>query len=182
MRAFIAIDLPDTARAALADLQARLPVGRPVAEENLHLTLAFLDDQPPAVLEDLHDDLSGLRARGFELHLSGLGGPGGAAPALIWIAADPSPPLVQLRARVEAAARRAGIALPRQRFRPHVTLARFGRRRLGGGERARLQAFLTAEGALRLDPVPVRDIALWQSSLHRDGPVYDELARYPLRG
>ena len=46
MRAFLALDLPQETRDALIRVQADLPVGRPVPCENLHLTLAFLDEQP----------------------------------------------------------------------------------------------------------------------------------------
>ena len=42
MRSFVAIDLPEAAREALERLQDDLPVGRPLAPETFHLTLAFL--------------------------------------------------------------------------------------------------------------------------------------------
>ncbi|MFC3117545.1 2'-5' RNA ligase family protein [Jhaorihella thermophila] len=74
MRAFLAIGLPDAAVRDIRRLQARLPVGRAVPRDNLHLTLAFLDDQPEEALEALDAELQALRAPGFDLRLSGLGG------------------------------------------------------------------------------------------------------------
>jgi len=62
MRAFLALDIPENTVAALTRLQTAIPFGRPVPEDNLHLTLAFLDDAPEAELEDLHELLTGLRA------------------------------------------------------------------------------------------------------------------------
>ena len=40
---------------------------------------------------------------------------------------------------------------------------------------------LEAEARFRLDPFTVRSLALFQSILTHDGPIYEELARYPLQ-
>ena len=61
MRAFLALDIPDDVAAALIRLQSGIPFGRPVPEENLHLTLAFFEDAPDHGLEALHEMLSALR-------------------------------------------------------------------------------------------------------------------------
>ena len=45
MRAFIALPVSGAALDGIARLQQHLPEGRPLPEENLHLTLAFLDEQ-----------------------------------------------------------------------------------------------------------------------------------------
>jgi 2'-5' RNA ligase len=58
MRAFLALPIPEDTVAALCAVQARIPFGRPVPEDNLHLTLAFLGDVGEDVLNDLHDILS----------------------------------------------------------------------------------------------------------------------------
>ena len=57
MRSFIAISPSDDVKAAFAPLQRALPVGRPVPSDNMHLTLAFLDDQTEETLEELHEEL-----------------------------------------------------------------------------------------------------------------------------
>ena len=54
MRAFLALPLPDQVCATLEDLQLSLPFEKLVPSENLHLTLAFLDEQPVAQLEEVH--------------------------------------------------------------------------------------------------------------------------------
>ena len=86
MRAFIALPLPSSDAAVIEAAQDRLPVGRCTDPETLHLTLAFLGEQPIPVLEDLHEILSALHAPAFDLTLSGfisLGGDGGQALDLI---------------------------------------------------------------------------------------------------
>ncbi|MBR9844371.1 MAG: hypothetical protein GYB25_14515 [Rhodobacteraceae bacterium] len=55
-------------RAAVAALQDELRVGRKPPEENLHLTLAFLDDQPEAVLSELHEALQAEALPEFSLN------------------------------------------------------------------------------------------------------------------
>ena len=72
MRAFLALDIPEDTAAALTRLQSALPFGRPVPEDNLHLTLAFLEAAPVAALEDLHELLSALRAAPVEVRFTEL--------------------------------------------------------------------------------------------------------------
>ena len=179
IRAFVALPLPDVARTDLARLQEGLGAGRPVPAENLHLTLAFLDDQPQAVLENLHEGLSRIAARPMELRIGGLDVFGGVRPRLLFAEVAPDPALVALRKVVRCAARQAGIDLPHERFRPHVSLARF-RRDMGEGEALRLGSFLKDHAAYRLDPIQVRCLALYRSQLRPDGAVHERLADYPL--
>ncbi|WP_299351742.1 RNA 2',3'-cyclic phosphodiesterase [uncultured Shimia sp.] len=178
MRAFLAIDLPDTAREAISRLQDDLKPGRKVPEENLHLTLAFLDDQPQSVLEHLHGALGDLTFAPFDLTLSGLDLFGGKRPRLIYLKADGGAALTGLHKALRGVARVAGIDLPRERFRPHVTLARF-RRDLEPGQVAQIGSFLEAYHSIALAPFTVTGFSLFASTLHPDGAVHEELACYP---
>lgn len=179
MRAFVAIDLPAAARAALAAVQQALPAGRAVAPDNLHLTLAFLGEHPEARIEEVHYALERIALPGFDLTLAGLDSFGRAAPRVLFVGADGGPALDRLHRRVRGAAHSAGIQLPRERFRPHVTLARF-RPELDAQDRERLRRFLTRRAGVALPAFPVTDFALYRSTLRPDGPVHEELARYPL--
>ncbi len=177
MRCFVAIAIPDHLRDALVSVQSRLPLGRPVARENLHLTLAFLDEQPEDRLEELHVELDRIRAAAFTLSLSGLGCFGGDKPRLIFADASPSPELEDLHRKVLGAARRAGITIARRRFHPHVTLARM---RPGTGDAARIAAAISGLGDRPFPVMHVRSMSLFRSDLRPDGPIYDELADYDL--
>lgn len=180
MRTFVAIRPCAAALDALLAVQADLDQGRLVPEENLHVTLAFLDDQPECALEALHAALAEIRGDGVALTFSGVDVRGGRKPVLIWSGVEASAPLVQLQARVQAAAHCAGITLPRRRFRPHVTLSRI--RRTAPVDPARLGAWLARQGAFRAGPFPVARFGLFRSDLTPDGPIYDQLAPYPLAG
>jgi 2'-5' RNA ligase len=179
MRAFVALTLPDDALDRLEAVQAGLRVGRPVPRENLHLTLAFLDDQPVSVLQDLHAELADIHVPPFEITLTGLGAFGGERPRTLHAEAEDTPALTGLHRRVRSAARAAGIDLPRERFRPHVTLARFAPSEAANARAAIAWSVRTGAGlaSVRFEVV---DFALMSSQLGPDGPTYDLLARYEL--
>lgn len=173
MRLFIALQLPDTARDDLESVQERLPAGRPVPWDNLHLTLAFLGDQTEATAEAVHDALETLRAPAVPIVLSQGTVFGGRHGQAVAIEAQGGEPLRALHDRIHARLRGAGVLPDRRRFRPHVTLAR-----LKG--HADASPLLTALTGLNLGPYLCTAFALFASTLHRDGAVHDELARYPL--
>ncbi|MDU9004184.1 RNA 2',3'-cyclic phosphodiesterase [Sedimentitalea todarodis] len=177
MRSFVAIPLPDDTRDALEAAQLRLPLGRLVVRENLHLTLAFLDDQSEEALELLHAELEHLRAPEFTVSLSGLGSFGGDKPRLIFANVLHNPALENLHRKVLNAARRAEIIVARRRFHPHVTLARM---RPGAGRGDRIANAIATLNDLLFPATPVSSFSLYRSDLHPDGPIYHELARYDL--
>ena len=181
IRAFVAIALPESVVRSLTAAQAGLPAGRPVAPENSHLTVAFLGEHPEPVIEDVHLALDKIRAPGFALTLSGTGLFGAKRPRVLYAQVNPEPALGRLRKKVLQAARGAGLALPRTRHSPHVTLARFNAG-LGGGEAQEMRDFAARRLGFSAGPFEVAEFRLIRSTLGRNGPVYDELATYPLGG
>jgi len=180
MRSFLAVALPESLRQALVRVQAAVPVGRPVDEDNLHLTLAFLDDQPDHALAALHDALVARSLPAARLDVSGIALFGGRVPRLLAADVVREPGLVALRDACLGAVREAGIALPRSRFRPHVTLVRFGPGIRDAGPR--LERAVAALAGLRLPGMAAEAVGLYASTLTPAGPVYEELARYGLGG
>lgn len=69
MRLFFALGFSPATRQAIAQVQQRLrraaPTARCPAEGNLHLTLAFLGEVPPARLEDATAALEALSPGGW---------------------------------------------------------------------------------------------------------------------
>lgn len=179
MRSFVALVLPEGLRASLADLAGELEAGHAVAEEDLHLTLAFLGDQPGNVLADLHDLLGAIRVPEVMVDVDGLGCFGGRTPRTLHAVVRETPELVALQRKVAGAARAAGIALERRRFRPHVTLVRFGPR-LAAEEARRLEVFLAGHAGVRFAPLAAGGMGLFSSVLTKAGPVYEELVHYPV--
>lgn len=178
IRSFVALDLPDSLRSALAVQQFLLPLPQKVPVGNLHLTLVFLGEQPDTVLEAAHEAFQRLRCPSFDLELSGLGLFGGERPTSAHAGALPAEPLMHLQRKLFTAARRAGADLPARRFVPHVTLGRFAPP--PPEDRMRLERAVAMQGGFRAAPVKVTDFVLYRSILARGGSRYDELARYPL--
>lgn len=179
MRVFLALDIPDTAAAALTRLQPAIPFGKRVPEDNLHLTLAFLEDAPEPALEDLHDLLTALRAPPVEIRFTGLDSFTEAERGLIFAAVERTEALQALHDRIASLCRQAGLDLPRRRFRPHVTLMRAGRRP-DGAARDRLAASLGARPDL--PGFTATAVTLYASTLTPRGAIHDPLASYPLGG
>lgn len=181
IRAFVAIPLPDEVVRDLTAAQAGLPAGRPVAPENLHITVAFLGEHPEPLIEDVHFALDGVRARAFELTLDGLGLFGGERPRSLHAEVRPEPMLSHLREKVLQAARGAGLRMDRARYSPHVTLARFNNG-LKGEDAEKMRNFAVRRMAFKAGPFAVERFVLYRSTLGRNGPIYEELAAYPLSG
>lgn len=177
MRAFLALPIPETTAAALVAAQELIPVGRPVPEDNLHLTLAFLGDVSDAVLADLHDVLSVTTLPTAQVSFGGLGTFGEIDRGLVFAEVLADKRLSALHAKVAQASRMAGADLPRRRFRPHVTLARTNRQPTGSA-RDRLAASLGAR--IDIPGFEATELVLFQSTLGSGGARHDPLASYPL--
>jgi len=130
-RLFVAIGLPrsavDSLAAAVAGLPA-LPAARWVPPERWHLTVLFLGqvDGPGQVRLDC--ELAGVAVPAFDLRLAGAGRfPSRGRPAVLWVGvAGQVAALAGLHDAVRRAARAARVGpATGQRYRPHLTVARF---------------------------------------------------------
>ncbi|MFC6637168.1 RNA 2',3'-cyclic phosphodiesterase [Sulfitobacter sp. JBTF-M27] len=181
MRAFVAIDLPDLVRGELQDLQNELAVGRPVPEENFHLTLCFLGEQPEAAVEEVHQSLSSIQSPSFTLRLAGVGSFGKRSPQAIYADVAPSPELMELEKRITRTLRNAGLRFQKRRFRPHVTIMRLPKA-ISGFETANLQGRLAGVSAFQGSAFEVSSFQLYQSTLTPAGALHEVLASYELAG
>jgi 2'-5' RNA ligase len=181
IRAFVGIPLGETATEALLAQQAGLPAGRPVPPENFHITLAFVGEHPMPVVEDVHYALADIRAPGFACAFAGLDLLGGDRPRVAHAAVRPDPALKHLRDRVLDAIRSTGIPFPRERFVPHVTLARLPPG-MASEDLERLRGYIISRARFVTEPFAVERFALFRSHLGRSGATYEEMASYPLSG
>jgi 2'-5' RNA ligase len=177
MRLFVALDLPWDLRQRIAALAGGgLPGARWVPPENYHLTLRFIGETPGYRAEEIDIALAGLRARGFQLSLSGVGtfAKGGRSTAL-WLGVERNPQLDHLQNKIETALQRAGLEAERRRFQPHVTLAR-----LDNVAEGKLVSYVQAHNLFRTDPVPVTHFTLFSSQLGKEASVYTAEVEYAL--
>jgi len=185
MRLFVAVPLPAAVRQAVARpvgaLRDRLPPARWLEPENLHLTLAFLGEQPEDRVEELVDALAtGCReVPPFDAEMGAAGVFPSHGPArVLWIGlVARQEPLRVLRDRVVAACREAQAPpAHRSRFQPHVTVARC-RGRWDGEARER---WTTGVPAGLGGPFTVDAALLVASRLTPEGARHRTLSRLPL--
>ncbi|HEX2410028.1 MAG TPA: RNA 2',3'-cyclic phosphodiesterase [Solirubrobacteraceae bacterium] len=177
LRLFVALELPAAARAALVafrDEAAEPRIWRPVPDEALHLTLAFLGHRPEGDVETISRDLCALTDPAPRLALgSALLLPPRRSRVLTVSLADLDGTLATLQGHVSDALEEAGVFVPEKRpFRAHATVARLRPR-----ERA--------PRSVDAEPVPLEfradTVTLFVSRLHPRGARYEALSRVTLR-
>ena len=132
MRLFVALRLPGTVLTPLVETAARLrpqlPPARWVPASNLHLTLRFIGETEPNLVEGLGEALATSFAAHapFRLRLADGGCFPPRRPARVaWVGFAPAPSLRDLQAGVAAAVDGHLDLEPEGRpFHPHLTLAR----------------------------------------------------------
>lgn len=141
--------------------------GRAVAPDNLHLTLAFLGEQPRQRLDELLQVAARLQGRSFVLCLNQAGY--WEHPRVLWCAPDRTPPaLVELNSGLTDALCARGFQLESRPYAPHVTLVRNVRAASG----VRMPATLYWQPG---------DFSLVVSERCAEGVHYRRLAHWPLR-
>jgi RNA 2',3'-cyclic 3'-phosphodiesterase len=187
MRLFIAADVPDAVREALAALQARISaaLGRSgtlkwVKPEHAHLTLVFLgnvdDARVPAVVETV---AAAVDLPGFEVAFEGVGVfPPRGAPRVLWVGVGRGDrELVELQRMLASRIAALGLPLEDRPFHPHLTLARWRESRSSDRDRAIAAAPRGVAARAHVDGA-----TLYQSRLSPAGPTYTALARANLTG
>lgn len=179
IRSFIALPLPGDVTRRLAMAQQMLPLPRRVPPENLHITLAFLGEQPATALAEVDLALGQLALPAPVLRLAGLGMFGQRRPRSFHALVAPDPQLERLQAAVVRACITAGVAPVMRRFVPHVTLARLPPR-LSGPDLWRLERAVAEGAGFALGPWVADWLVLMRSDRGAEGAHYRELAGYPL--
>jgi 2'-5' RNA ligase len=202
MRLFVAVDLPDEAREAVA-IRQKLWAGRLskskdglklIEPSQMHLTLLFIGEVPearvPAIVESMNAP-AGMDS--FDVTLGGVGVfPPRGAPRVLWIGiSDGATCLEQLQHEIAERVRAVDIAFDDRPFHPHLTLGRWrgGARRRSRHLRLtemdvprrsspeRLRRDVAAlERSDRIASVHVAHATLYQSRLSSSGPAYTALA------
>ena len=182
MRLFVAVDLSEEARQAMAAEQRRIAAAlargqtslKWVRPEHMHLTLVFLgsvdEARVPAVIDALGRDV---HTAPFDMVFDGVGAfPPRGAPRVLWTGVtEGAAQLVVLQRDVGQRAAALGIALEDRPFNPHLTLGRWRESRPRDRERA-----LASEGLGAMARVRVERATLYESRLSPSGPTYTALA------
>jgi 2'-5' RNA ligase len=132
IRAFIAIELPDSIKSLLDQVQQELKSlrlkARWVRSENIHLTLKFLGDIDAGEIDNIGGAMAGTAADSVPLALN-IGGigffPGIKRPRVVWIGLGGEiPNLLNLQRNLEDRLAAVGFAKEKRSFKAHLTLGR----------------------------------------------------------
>ena len=176
LRLFAALPVPDSLHADIRRLQKGVPGARWRPPENFHVTLRFFGEMDERRAEDLDAELAHIVMAPFELALSGSGWFGKLDPRALWLGVRPSEELLQLNAKCERAARRAGLEPEHRNFHPHMTLAY-----LQGTPIEKLTRFAERTGGFATEPWRVTHFTVYSSRLSRGANnIYEPEADYPL--
>ena len=169
VRAFFALVPDEDVRlqlSALARDVARRSRGRAVSGDHVHLTVAFIGDVAATAIPALRAIGDALPRIGGMLEFDTLGA--WRASGVAWIAPQEIPmPLNRMHAELRDGLAHAGFPVDARPFRPHVTLAR-----------------RCVQPLPRAGCPPIRwrvdRLCLMGSQLRPEGPIYTELAAWPL--
>lgn len=183
-RLFVALDLSEGVRAGIAAWgrrQLRDPALRPVRQQSLHLTLAFLGWRPEEQIPRLAEIVAASGAPAPSLVLGGpVGRPEHGRPRLFALSVE-SPATIALQAALERRLVGEGLYESENRpFWPHVTVARVRREERGSRRPAPVEKLPGALPQDLLQPVVCRRLTLYRSQLQPQGAQYTPLAQVEL--
>jgi 2'-5' RNA ligase len=188
MRCFIAIDIDDTIRAAVAELQQKLQQQTRLAKGGcvwvkpavMHLTLKFLGEIKDAESVEVCKIAEGIagRHKAFELDIEGVGHFGGKNARVLWIGTGRGgEQLCSLQQDLEKQLDSAGFPAEARKFSGHLTLCRIKKPKAG------IELVKASEGYkdYKLGSIFAGELVVYQSRLTPDGPIYTALGRYKLQ-
>jgi 2'-5' RNA ligase len=181
MRVFVALDIPEHVRNAIADYVRELAAvrggARWVRTESMHVTLKFVGETSPEKVESIRAELAGVKSNAaVQLSFRGTGFfPNARHPRVFWAGIESSSNLEEIAREIEARLERLGIPREQRAFQPHLTLARFKSEEC----LPQLLAALERLGAREFGECICREFHLYESRLGRSGAVYTRLATFP---
>jgi 2'-5' RNA ligase len=189
IRTFIAIELDESIKDGLTQLQERLQGQasrdsvRWVRPEGIHLTLKFLGDVPADQIGEISRALQ-KSCQGFapfSLSCGGLGCfPNLKHPNVVWVGIhEETGTLAQLQQAIEENVAPLGYPTEKRKFSPHLTLGRV-QKRVGSGDLRRLGELVGASETGTWGQMEVRSVNLMRSDLRPSGAVYTRLAEVEL--
>ena len=177
LRLFVAVEVPERVRTALAEavepLRQRFPRARWVPPQNQHVTVKFLGSTYPRLVEWVTETVAdvALDRPSFATRVEGLGAfPNARKARVLWAGLDDA------GGRLEGLAADLDEALAREftpekrGFTPHLTVARFDPS-VGLDPR---------EIRYESEPFEIDRIVVFRSHLRRPAPVYEPLATFAL--
>jgi len=168
-RFFVAIDLPESTRQLLANLDPNILGMRWTDPCQMHLTLSFFSDVPENVDLKLREKLTAIQFGAFFLPVNGVGSfSAKGAPKIAWIGVGKAHPhLFQIYKRVQEAVLAVGLEPELRPWHPHITLAR-----CRDVSAQALRKFLQSNAGFDAGMIRVEAFHLYSSRLTPAGPIH----------
>jgi len=178
VRCFVAVDLPESMHEEVGRLQQQIALEglRLVRPELVHVTLKFLGEVPEGMIGAISQALESVKGRPFRGGVKGMGAFPGRSIRVVWLGLEGE--FESLQQKIEAALRPLGFRRDERGFSPHVTIARVGQP--SPEVNRRLAPIIASLAGVDLGSFPVERFLLKKSTLTRGGPIYDDLAKFPL--
>ncbi len=189
IRSFIAIELPDEIRLALAELQARLqtekqPYVKWVDPGSIHLTLKFLGSIAATRTGDITSamETAARDLASFSLEVKGLGVfPNFKRVRVVWVGMGGDiATLKLLQQRIESGLVPLGFARETRPFTPHLTLARV-RERVSPSEQQDFGQVIANASFETAYHFTVNRVNLMRSQLTTAGAIYSQIKPVDLK-
>ena len=185
-RIFVAFDISEAVRIAcdrhiryLREMFPKVRVGWERSEK-LHITLKFLGDTDPIILNELQSRVAKIGSQyvSFRLRLSAAGiFPTTTRPRILWIGVDdPSNTVIGIQSQIEDICADLRFKKENKPFRPHITIGR--------AREFQAAAELANEHLqTKIEPVEfdVSEIVIYESKLLPTGSAYSVVERAKLR-
>lgn len=128
------------------------------------------------MLLDIHENLEEITFDKFSTKVKGIGTfPPRGAPRVIWAGIDPTETTTRLRNAIENRLEKINIPKERQKYSPHITLAR-----LRNSPLEQVHNFLAGNAFLETEKFLVDSFSLYSSQLTRKGAIHTIESDYSL--
>ena len=175
IRSFFSFDIEDPvivkrlaeAQSMLANTGADLKLVKP---QNIHLTVRFLGNISPAMVDTIYEEMKQINFAPFETELRGLGAfPKLNYPRVIWAGIKKgADKLTDVFGQLEPRLRGLGFKPDTKGFSPHLTIARVRT----GRNKAQLIKLIQEQEDYKFGTIKVEYLRLKKSDLTPKGPIY----------
>lgn len=191
IRTFVAIELNDALRRAIADVQIQLQsarAGRYIkwgAVDSIHITLKFLGDVDSDAMPTLQSAIAVTceSTPPLTLTLSGIGAfPNAQRPNVVWVGAEGQVEFAsKLAERIDDACAAFGFAREQRPFTAHLTIGRVKRDASMNDRKYIGEMIMTATVGV-LGELRINHVSVMKSELRPTGSVYTRLCAIELKG
>jgi len=186
MRYFIALEIPEEAKIQLKEtqegLKAIIPDARLTDNEKLHITIAFIGEQPIDVLKKLTEVIENA-ARDISPFILTPGYIDGFPtlhhPHILWVGVkEDVDKLFLLRERIKDGLQDLQLEVDERRYTPHIAIAKIrGNFSLNQATEDALQSLTSSKS---FEPIKVDSIKLFESTPNHGFHSHNTLAQIPL--